>query len=571
LTQQGVPFAGLVAAVVVLAIAHQASAQTSVSIDEVGLAGRYKAGAFTPIRLSVSHRGEPVDAVVSLAVRQRDADGTFGRSLERVTRRLRLAPGTVTIDLPVRVPAGAERWLVAEAAREGAGLLATRALALEGPVTQSLVVLVCGAAHACERLQTEVTFALSPGFDRSRDAEPAFHRLPPARLPDQWWALSGVDLVVVAADVQELHEPAAAALERYLRQRGQVLLIEPAAARWLDVYRKDKADGRAVRAGGGRLFRTTGADRSTLGPVVRRALSYAGSPDYDPFAWGLRSNARTFALPSWRATLGYLLSYIACVGILNFALLRRLGRVELGWITVPVIALAFAVGAYAFATARQPDRHQMDEIHVLWRDHRSDLAGADVLVRILSPEAAQVRASAPGLLLVEAGSAPTSVADGFITHGTTPEPLNVEVTEEGTLAPVPMLRWSFRDLRLKGFDQAPGAVTAIAPGRIRNDTAVAFDDSCFVTAATVIFIGALQPGGAVDLDSARTVARAGGQGGARAGCLLNPDSILGASLEDGGGLFIGLQRGGPARVTLDASDLDTRVSTIHVIAVPGQP
>jgi hypothetical protein len=111
-----VTFAGLVAAAVVLATAHQASAQTSISIDEVGLSGRYKVGRFTSVRLSVSHEGEPVDVLVTLAVKPRNADGTFGRSLERVTRRLRLAPGTLTIgcfSLVAFVVVGAVSALVA--------------------------------------------------------------------------------------------------------------------------------------------------------------------------------------------------------------------------------------------------------------------------------------------------------------------------------------------------------------------------------------------------------------------------------------------------------------------------
>ena len=63
------------------------------------------------------------------------------------------------------------------------------------------------------------------------------------------------------------------------------------------------------------------------------------------------SNLPSLALPPLGGLLGILIGYIALIGPLNYIILRRLDRREWAWITMPILIVGFAVGAYGFGSA----------------------------------------------------------------------------------------------------------------------------------------------------------------------------------------------------------------------------
>jgi hypothetical protein len=558
------------AALALLASAGPAFAQTSIVVNEVGLSGLYKTDVPTRVVLSVSHTGAAVDATVSaVAERTTEEPGApFVRTSGRVARRIRLSPGTVRVEFPLRVPQQPSHFIRAEVAAADGRVLALSQFAVAKPIPQPLFVLICQAAATCERLQTEITFAHSPGFDETRETAPAFHRLPADRVPEQWWALLAANLVVVAADVRQLSVSASTAIEGYLRHHGRLLLIEPGGgAAWLAPYRVGQANGRPVHVGAGLMFRAMSDARGELGPIVRTGMrrDWQGHAAVAP---SLQSRLRGFALPSFRAAFGYLAAYVLCVGLLNFAVLRRLRRVELGWITVPLIALAFAAGAYAFGNARRPDRDRLDEVRVLWRDDRSSIAAVDAVARIGASEGGRLALSAADLLVVQATPGRPGSVDGFfVGDGWRPDLLDLEQDNGRTVVPIDMIRWSFRDVTVAGLEDTTGTVRALDGRRLRNDSSVAFEDSCFLVGGTLSATGSLAPGGLLDLAAARKIDRGARPAGNPPPCFVG--GIVQEPLPLGEiGAFIGVQAEASQRLSLNHQDVDARASVIHVIYMP---
>jgi hypothetical protein len=120
----------------------------------------------------------------------------------------------------------------------------------------------------------------------------------------------------------------------------------------------------SMRAGNGRVTATSAApgdgdvgDARELWSALVQLRAQAGQPlgaldqggDLSTMLFGGGSN-----LPSpWPFAL-FALAFVVVVGPANGFVLRRLGRRELAWVTVPVITLVFTAGALGAATARAP-------------------------------------------------------------------------------------------------------------------------------------------------------------------------------------------------------------------------
>lgn len=68
----------------------------------------------------------------------------------------------------------------------------------------------------------------------------------------------------------------------------------------------------------------------------------------------LLSGSGSLGLPALGLLAGFALLYVLAVGPGNALLLRRLGRRELGWVTVPIITAVFLLGAFFTASGTQP-------------------------------------------------------------------------------------------------------------------------------------------------------------------------------------------------------------------------
>lgn len=98
-------------------------------------------------------------------------------------------------------------------------------------------------------------------------------------------------------------------------------------------------------------------------------------PDYDP-------------LPAVFPLLGFLLLYLLLVGPLNFVVLRRLNRLELAWVTIPLLIAAFSALAWTVGFNLRGSTATINRLTVVqtWANH--DRAQADSLLGLLSPRRA---------------------------------------------------------------------------------------------------------------------------------------------------------------------------------------
>jgi hypothetical protein len=87
--------------------------------------------------------------------------------------------------------------------------------------------------------------------------------------------------------------------------------------------------------------------------------------------------------------------YIAVIGVVNFMVLRRIGKVELGWITVPALALLFGVVFYFFSVRGRMTRFGVDEITICWMDDKSATAASESRIRVASPRLQEISLQVP--------------------------------------------------------------------------------------------------------------------------------------------------------------------------------
>ncbi|MCG8351480.1 MAG: hypothetical protein MI924_27235 [Chloroflexales bacterium] len=103
----------------------------------------------------------------------------------------------------------------------------------------------------------------------------------------------------------------------------------------------------------------------------------------DPLQNGLDLPALQ-VLPFWVILL-FILSYIIIVGPVNFLILRRFGRVELAWGTIPAIIVLFVFGTYLTGLVLRGTQPQVFQFTVAQGFENSQMGQATAFVGIFSP------------------------------------------------------------------------------------------------------------------------------------------------------------------------------------------
>ena len=115
-----------------------------------------------------------------------------------------------------------------------------------------------------------------------------------------------------------------------------------------------------------RLDRRVEGDRRPLaepdpGPV-ERVRSRSGD---DSQIVGAVSDLPALALPPVGGLVLLLFGYIALIGPINYFVLKRLDRREWAWVTMPVLIVVFAVGAYVFGSALRGSDVIVNEVAIV--------------------------------------------------------------------------------------------------------------------------------------------------------------------------------------------------------------
>jgi hypothetical protein len=377
---------------------------------------------------------------------------------------------------------------------------------------RTLIALLCDRAESCKAIQSQIQFSGSDTDTAEKNRQLAFEVINDPR--DDWWAYRAAKAIVVARPLAQLTSPQRNALEGYLRCGGRIVLLQDEVAddTFLSAYRKSPQSPEGEHVGRGLLFLVSGLQNPVLGDIFAgRSFQFLFAEPNDwwngPEFWLRRRFAQSFAFPRLRWMILWLVAYILIVGVLNFAILRRLKRLEYGWISICGLAILFAAVLYFSSARDRPKDFRLDNIVAYYLDSASPTAAADYYLRISAPVRRVVLVSIAG----------NAILVPVLTHSRAPNSqiwtemngeAHAEPSEDVDLGPprqvdLAMLKWSYRDLNLRGLHPFSGTVHFVAPNRLRNDTGQRFDEAIYLDFPTrkVYALPPLSPGAEVQLDS----------------------------------------------------------------------
>ena len=380
----------------------------------------------------------------------------------------------------------------------------------------SLVALLCTDEKICKGVQSQIEFSgsIEDRADKNRGLKYEVVNDP----RDEWWAYSAASAVILAMPVSKFTPAKRQALEGYLRMGGRLVLLEQeiADSTFLSAYRTQMpTDG--VHVGRGRLLGVASLGAKKLGDIftganLQQILGRGEAIRWQSPVqenWLQRRFGTTFHFPRLRWMLVWLAAYIVIIGVVNFGVLRRLHRLEYGWVSMCGLALLFAGGLYVSSASRRPKQFRLDNLAMYYLDGRSALATANYNLRISAPQRRDVDVSVADSGVIGNQS---TFADGAPNSQIWTEmnrrAVQIPQVWELDLGPplrlqMELLKWSFRDLSFRGMREFPGTVHFVAPKRLRNDTGQRFEEAVYVDyeERKVYAVPSLAPGEEMRLDT----------------------------------------------------------------------
>ena len=108
------------------------------------------------------------------------------------------------------------------------------------------------------------------------------------------------------------------------------------------------------------------------------------------------SQLPTLALPPITGLLALLIAYIVLIGPINYLVLKRLDRREWAWITMPILIVVFAAGAYAYGALLRGSDVIVNEIAIVRGAPGATEGSAQAYLGVFSPSRSVYQVSVPG-------------------------------------------------------------------------------------------------------------------------------------------------------------------------------
>jgi hypothetical protein len=488
----------------VLAVAASLAADSNLQISDIGLHGYL--GTPSAVRLVVRNPSSQAQTIHLQVGASSERDVTNAVSID-----IGLNGGEQReLELPILM-LGGKTVVTADATTGGAVFGHDKR---EGLLRQNnLIVLMCASDSVCKTVQSQIQFSgtMEERVDKNRQI--VFEIVNDPR--DHWWAYSAARAIVLARPMTEFSPSQRSALEGFLRRGGHLVLLEDQIAdpSFLSAYRQVPEPSGGQPVSKGRLVRIAGLGANELGNVFA-GQNLLGVLNQIP-TWNTNQNnwlsgrfATAFDFPRLRWLLIWLAVYTIMIGVLNFAVLRRLRRLELGWISVCALALLFAAGFYFSSASRRPKSFRLDNLATYYLDSRSPLAVGDYNLRISAPDRRDVLVSVADPAVFTSSNFAEEETNGQIWSEMNRQAAQERRTYDIRLGPpseveLSMLKWSFHDLNLEGMHEFPGTVHFVAPNRLRNDTAQRFEEAAYLNYSTnaLYSLPALAPGEEISLDA----------------------------------------------------------------------
>jgi hypothetical protein len=224
-------------------------------------------------------------------------------------------------------------------------------------------------------------------------------------------------------------------------------------------------------------------------------------------------NLPSLALPPLGGLLLLLFGYIALIGPINYLILRRIDRREWAWVTMPVLIVAFAVGAYGFGSALRGSSIIVNEVGIVRGAPDAVEGSAQVYLGVFSPSRGTYQVAVPG------GALLSSPISGDVFGGTSAS-LDILQGDAPGSSHVRNLAVGFGSLRtIRAESQATvpkvhadlALVDGTLTGTIRNESTVKLEKPAIVLGGNVKVLPDLAPGAEAPLSLKLTGANQFGQ------------------------------------------------------------
>jgi hypothetical protein len=224
-------------------------------------------------------------------------------------------------------------------------------------------------------------------------------------------------------------------------------------------------------------------------------------------------------LPSVLALFAFLMVYVIVVGPLNYAVLRRLKRREIAWLTIPAIIFIFSAGAYLAGFQLKGNDVVLNQMSIVYGRAGSEAARVHSLLAVYSPRRAAYDVSFPAGALVRPFEGTGSIGGLNASGG--------HIVRDGTVvAPGTRIDVGGTATFLVETVQPPPAIEAhglLSPSgtgqrlevQMRNNSGVTLEHVNVIFGDQVLTVGELAPGAGHSLSHVVTSATAGAGSGRR--------------------------------------------------------
>lgn len=495
----------------------------SLKISHFGLEGNYAVPAEPTWVEVTAHNNTERRAAFQLVVSEVNLENDALPITEVVIMPAELAASEARVfDVPLHIVAQNYAVLYAQALTIEGHLLGSAGMPVGQKTNGQIIAMLCATPNLCRSIRESIL--LSGSAEEQTRKSSSLRLIQLMKAAPTGWAYSPADIIILAAPMAQFSAAQRDALEIYLHRGGNLVLVDDQVAdstpaeqtRFLDAYRSRTAESVELSVGDGQFvhlksvssrsfsdhFRGLGVTSNT--PEEVRALvgrlrisSVTGNPDQlNP--WLMRRLGTTFRFPGFFEMLSWIIGYLVLTGVVNFIVLRRIGRPELGWITTPVLAVLFSLLLYAVGARNHPSNFGVDEMTVYRLDSLSPLAVTTSRVRISAPVRSIVTPVLPGNVVQGIGRRSPYGNIEFSVGGRsgTASEVRLGTTWETSF---PLRRWSLTDLEFEGERRFAGTVQRDKLGRIHNETGLNYRQAMIVDERDVFFLGQLPAGAVVDL------------------------------------------------------------------------
>ncbi|MBK9714215.1 MAG: hypothetical protein IPO81_23350 [Kouleothrix sp.] len=201
----------------------------------------------------------------------------------------------------------------------------------------------------------------------------------------------------------------------------------------------------------------------------------------------------SLSLPSAGTLLTFLLVYILVIGPLNYILLRSLRRLELAWVTVPLIVLLFAGGLYVAGRALRGGAVQLSQAAVVQGAEGQPRGVATAFIGLFSPGRSTYTVGFPADALVNSPAARASLRDQPAAVVAGPSGARSVALQADVASVSSFAAHSAIDLPISVQSNLISDTAGLS-GEVRNAGAGALDDALIVYGNTFARLGSLAPG-----------------------------------------------------------------------------